>query len=292
MQQCYVSVLCNDNFLPGAMAMHQSLRNVRSTHDYLLLITPEVSLNVRYYLEACGIGIQLVEPLINPYAGQVTEELARTFTKLRVFGLTEYQKVVCLDLDMLVCANLDHVFDKPGWSAVNAGGMLPEHADWLGLNSGFLVVEPDAAVFADMLRRKDVLPSYDRGDQGFLHSYFPEWSNLPHLQLDHAHNLYVGHLHRYNELFGYHLPTAHTPANARTIRVLHFWGPQKPWNFGKVDHYQSLYNEAFQLWWESYEQALAHYPAACRDTYLHQRVQAVTQFRKRVLADFVGKRAY
>ncbi|MBO0931467.1 hypothetical protein [Fibrella aquatilis] len=291
MQQCYVSVLCNDNFLPGVLAMNQSLKNVGATHKYLVLLTPDVSAHVRHYLEAGGIRTKLVESLANPYAGQVSAELARTYTKLQVFGLTDYQKVVSLDLDMLVCANFDDVFNKPGWSAVNAGGMLPEHADWLALNSGFLVVEPNADLFADMLQQKDILPSYDKGDQGFLHSYFPEWSTLPHLHLDHAHNLYVGHLNRYHHLFGYHLPTANTPANARTIRVLHFWGPHKPWDFGQVDHAPSLYNDAFRLWWENFEQALANYPAAGQDNPVHQLVQGVTRFRKRVLADFMNKQA-
>jgi alpha-N-acetylglucosamine transferase len=289
MQQCYVSVLCDDDFLPGLMALHQSLKNAGAKFDFVLMVTPEVSGDVRRYLDACGITTREIEPVESPYAGWVTPELGRMFTKMRAFALTEYRKVVYMDLDMLVCANLDDVFDRPGWSAVNAGGMLPEHADWRQFNAGFMVIEPDAALFADLVRLKDVLPSADGGDQGFLHNYFPDWSKLPHLHLDHSNNLYAGHLNRYHELFGYHLPVAGKPADARTVRVVHFWGPFKPWDFGRVDYQPGLHNDAFRLWWENFEQALGNYPEACKDAYLYQRVLGVTRCRGKVLADQISE---
>ena len=42
-------------------------------------------------------------------------------------------------------------------------------------NAGVLVIQPNEAVFQDMVSRIAVLPSHDGGDTGFLNSYFPTW---------------------------------------------------------------------------------------------------------------------
>jgi lipopolysaccharide biosynthesis glycosyltransferase len=287
MQQAYVSVLTSDDYLPGVLALHQSLRNVGAKAAFLLLVTPDVSPVVRQCLKECRISTREIAPVDSPYAGQVTPAFATMFTKLRAFELVEYQKVVYLDSDMLVCVNIDELFEKPGWSAVNAGGMLPENADWVDLNAGFLVIEPNLAQFGEMLRLKDVLPSKDGSDQGFLHSYFPTWPRQPHLHLPHTYNLYVGHLDRYCELFGYHLPAPGRPAAATTVRILHFWGAFKPWDYGRVDDEEALYNEAFRRWWATFRAVLEGYPAGHAGKAPHQLLMAVAAKQEKALIDFV-----
>ncbi|MBD0260841.1 MAG: hypothetical protein ICV83_34405, partial [Cytophagales bacterium] len=222
MQKTFATLLASDDYLPGVLVLHQSLKKTGTREGFLVLVTPEVSPPVLACLAGCGIPTRPVAPLESPYAGLANPAYLRVFTKLRIFELVDYQKVVYLDTDMLVCAGIDALFEKPAWSAVNAGGMLPEKADWVQLNAGLLVVAPDADVFREMAHLKDILPSSDGGDQGFLQAYRPQWPDEPHLHLDHAYNLFVGHADRYARLFGYHLPPAGRAPDDRTIRVLHF----------------------------------------------------------------------
>ena len=142
------------------------------------------------------------------------------------------------DADMLVCANIDDLFERPHFSAVNSGGRLPELAHWRDLNSGLLVLAPDAALHRDLLGKVGHLDVKDHGDQTFLHAYFPEWPARQELHLDHGDNMFVDQMDRYAGSFGYRLPTrdeavagaAHN--GAPLFRVLHFVGGLKPWHRG------------------------------------------------------------
>ena len=42
-----------------------------------------------------------------------------------------------------------------------------------------MVLEPDAAVFADLVAKLPEGESYDGGDTGYLNWYFPDWSAGP-----------------------------------------------------------------------------------------------------------------
>ena len=111
------------------------------------------------------------------------------FNKLFLFNLTEYDKVIRLDCDVLIRQNLMHWFDYGTPCAIQAHDEL----EW---NSGVMVISPNRTVFDDMVAK---LPDVERveyegktkdeggylfdplgsdewnsgiGEQGFLSSYF------------------------------------------------------------------------------------------------------------------------
>jgi alpha-N-acetylglucosamine transferase len=47
------------------------------------------------------------------------------FTKLRIFETFEFNKIVYPDADMLICDNIEDLFNYPHMSAVVAGGLNP-----------------------------------------------------------------------------------------------------------------------------------------------------------------------
>ncbi|CAA9285525.1 MAG: hypothetical protein AVDCRST_MAG56-4215 [uncultured Cytophagales bacterium] len=250
----YVTLLYDDTYLPGVIALHQSLKKVRSETGLMVLVAGErVNARTTDTLTALAIAFRQVKALRSPYA-DTPAVYKETFTKLRILELTEYRKIVYLDADTLVLHNIDELFGKEAWSAVNAGGMLPEHAGWVQLNSGVLVLEPDPSLADDMLRAQHRLPSTKgRGDQGFLQRYFPDWPSRSDLHLDHRYNLYAGHLDRYHELFGYDLTDEKTD---RSVCLVHYWGPRKPW-YAKAPGPSKgpLHTRAFQRWWQVFEEA-------------------------------------
>lgn len=217
----YVSLLSTADYLPGALVLHASLMRTAPAHPFLLLLTPSIPAAVKAQLSRHGIDCQLItDPVIRP--GKASEpRWSGTFSKLLVFGLTGFERVVFLDADMLVLRNLDELFARPHMSAVNAGGMLPEHRNWTQLNSGLLVIEPSAALAADLLRFGRRANEEDAaGDQTILQAYFSDWDRRDELHLDHRFNVFHTHLDRYHEQFGYTFDD---------IRVIHFIGETKPW---------------------------------------------------------------
>jgi glycogenin glucosyltransferase len=221
MRYCYVSLLSTDSYLPGARVLHYSLQATNPAHPFLLLVTPNVSAAVRAELAAIEIPYRVLDQSLLAPASPKEPRWSFTFSKLHIFGLVEFDKLVFLDADMLVRQNIDELFQQPHLSAVNAGGRLPECSSWTQFNSGLLVVEPSTAQFEDMRRQLAGIDRELRGDQTFLHQYFPDWPSRHELHLDHRYNIFDVHLDRYEELFGWGMDEA---------KVIHFIGETKPWD--------------------------------------------------------------
>eukprot|EP00535_Pseudo-nitzschia_heimii_P001405 CAMPEP_0197182058 /NCGR_PEP_ID=MMETSP1423-20130617/6151_1 /TAXON_ID=476441 /ORGANISM="Pseudo-nitzschia heimii, Strain UNC1101" /LENGTH=790 /DNA_ID=CAMNT_0042632427 /DNA_START=73 /DNA_END=2446 /DNA_ORIENTATION=+ len=76
------------------------------------------------------------------------------FNKLFLFNLTEYDKIIRLDCDVLIRTNLMHWFEYDTPCAIQAH----DEIEW---NSGVMVITPNATVFDDMISR---LPDVTRLD--------------------------------------------------------------------------------------------------------------------------------
>jgi len=65
----------------------------------------------------------------------------QSFSKLRLWSLVQYEKIVMLDADILVIKNLDHLFLEeeytaaPTWACTNANSPLKP-------SGGFWVIQP------------------------------------------------------------------------------------------------------------------------------------------------------
>lgn len=265
MKRAYVSLVATDGFLPGVLALDFSLKNAGAEVPLLAMTVPGLTPKTRSLLHRFGIPMRQVEEI--PHPGGIGRDHGwfHTFTKLRVFEQTQYDKVVFLDADVLVCKGIDELFEKPAWSAVNAGGLLPELSDWVDLNSGVLVVEPSQAVFDDLLRKVGVLETKTAGDQAFLHAYFPEWPERQELHLDHRYNLFQIHLDQYANRFGYKIARGRRlileeEEDEKTVNVVHYIGRDKPWTI-EIDSAattdgEELLARSLELWWEIFRWGL------------------------------------
>ena len=100
------------------------------------------------------------------------------FAKLRLWQLTEYDKIVFLDADTLVLRSIDRLFDYPEFSA--APNVYEGLEDFHRLNSGVFVAKPCSMTFDAMLARLDAPDTFwRRTDQTFLEHFFPHWHGLP-----------------------------------------------------------------------------------------------------------------
>ena len=231
----YLSFLATDDFLPGVRVLAHSLRKTRPKAPLLVLVTDNVGTATRGELDRLGIATREIERIPFPEGMKVSEARWRhNYSKLRIFEQVQFRKAVYLDADMVVCANLDGLFEHPHMSAANAGGMLLRNRRWTGLNAGLMVIEPDEDLFRRMVSRIGTLDGMGMGDQGFLNSFYPEWPGHPELHLDHGYNQFHVFLDAYRRRFGYRVmegtvPTAAELADPKLVKVIHYISPDKPW---------------------------------------------------------------
>ena len=271
----YVTLLTSNEYLTPTLVLNYSLQRAGSKYKLLVLKTANLAPEVVDALHFYGIEMREVEPIGNPAARQHLKNLWRrlrgsmkninlyttVYTKLRIWQLYDFNKIVFLDSDMMVLRNPDSLFSAPNWSAVNSGAELAQYKHWVGLNSGLLVVEPSESVFTDMMQKVPIIKSFDRGDQGFIHAYYPNWPTSPELQLPHSYNMPVEFLDQYCSELGYRLD-ADPGQDEKSIAIVHYWRTHRPWirPIATLDRNlfvtQPNYAKAFFMWIEAYSQLL------------------------------------
>jgi len=194
----YVTLLANDAYLPGITALVNSLRVSDTRADIVVLYTEIVTSSELKPLNAAGCHLVKVALLDVSDAFKDRHERDRlhgnapftkgkkpvfhspllNFCKLRLWQLTNYERVIFLDGDTIVIRNIDRLFGYPEFSA--APNVYENLADFHRLNSGVFVAKPSRKTFEDMLEHLDQPGKFwKRTDQTFLQDYFPDWHGLP-----------------------------------------------------------------------------------------------------------------
>ncbi|ERM98542.1 hypothetical protein AMTR_s01134p00004530 [Amborella trichopoda] len=154
------------------------------------------------------------------------------YTKLKIFNMTNYKKVVYLDADTIVLRSIEDLF-KCGKFCANL-----KHSE--RMNSGVMVVEPSEELFKDMVGKVNTLPSYTGGDQGFLNSYYAGFANAhvfePNLSLEVRNSRLTPEMERlstlYNADVGLYMLANKWMVDEKELRIIHYTlGPLKPWDW-------------------------------------------------------------
>ena len=221
--------------------------------------------------EICGKSTSNLQIIGRP-------DLHATLTKLHLWNLTEFERVLYLDADTLVLSNLDHLFSLPDSIDFAAS---PELGFPDCFNSGVMLLKPSSTTFAELQKLAGEIESFDGGDQGLLNVYFGDGTlghPIKHLltssqggNTTRATSNAGGDRSWYRLSFTYNMEMHkvyrfYIPAVLRyrsEHKVLHFIGKDKPWHFtdGKVDNpadapaYFNFYVEMVEKWWEVRRQA-------------------------------------
>ncbi|EAU92780.1 glycogenin glucosyltransferase [Coprinopsis cinerea okayama7 len=215
----FVTLISSDAYLPGALTQVAALNDLHDKRDYqtVCLVTPEsvdvATIKALRKAFDVVVGVEILEDSNERGLKLLGRpDLTTVLTKLHVFRLTQFSKIIFLDADVLPLRPLSHLFDLPHeFSAVPDVG-------WPDIfNSGVLVLSPGEDKFNELCQLLKSKGSWDGGDQGLLN----EWRG--------------GDWHRLS--FTYNTtPTAaytYAPAYERygsSISALHFIGKNKPWN--------------------------------------------------------------
>ncbi|KAK4390565.1 UDP-glucuronate:xylan alpha-glucuronosyltransferase 2 [Sesamum angolense] len=180
--------------------------------------------------------------------GSATREPRRaptTYSKFRLWQLTDYDKIIFIDSDVVVFRNLDILFHFPQMSATGNDGSI--------FNSGVMVIEPSNCTFRMLMNRRKEIVSYNGGDQGFLNEVFVWWQRLPR-RVNFLKNFWSNssiEASVKNQLFGSDPPKLYS---------LHYLG-LKPWqcyrdydcNWDVADQRVYASDAAHERWWKVHD---------------------------------------
>ncbi|XP_061338037.1 putative UDP-glucuronate:xylan alpha-glucuronosyltransferase 4 [Gastrolobium bilobum] len=176
----YVTVLhSSEAYVCGAITLAQSILqteksilqyNNNYTRDLLLLADESIGPKSIRGLKASGWKIKRIQRILNPFAkkGSYNEW---NYSKLRIWQLTMYDKIIFLDSDLLVLKNIDAFFAYPQLSA--------SPNDFTLFNSGLMVIEPSLCMFENSMQKTLKVKPYNGGDQGLVNEIFTWWHRLP-----------------------------------------------------------------------------------------------------------------
>jgi glycogenin glucosyltransferase len=226
-------MLCGgDEYVPGAEVLGRSLINTDTDVPRLVLTTSDVSEGARRRLTRQGWEIRDVERIPSPDGqARMFSRFAHTFTKLRAWELSDYDRVVILDSDTAVVRNVDELFARPSFAAA-PDFFLPDR-----FNSGVMVIQPSRKTFGRMMQALANSGTYDGGDQGFLNSFYPDWYAMPV-----ANRLPAGfNQPQFLYQFAKGRPAIRDVLDRET-RVIHYM-LQKPWQ-------AATFTGGAELWWK------------------------------------------
>ncbi len=235
-EKTYMTVLTNKRYIPGVVALYRALQQVNASFPLTVLLPSTQSIELKqsfikyiggggenlYFAEHEEINIELSN-------AEEYEYWKESFFKLTVMNCTRFKKIVLLDSDMFITANIDELFEKPHMSAVMAG--ISARPDWTNFNSGMLVLEPDHTEYLRLL--SCIQPVIERktrngestGDQDVFQQWYSDWYNHKELIVS----------EKYNCLYGYlHMVCQTESCTPRDIKIIHFVGAKKPWDYSWI----------------------------------------------------------
>ena len=99
-----------EEYVMNALCLGCSLQQTKTQHDLVLLATPDLLGHPSARALSTFWDVRPQEHVDVTLETRCAPRFQRVFTKLSVMKLTEYEKVVLLDADMLVLRNVDEIF--------------------------------------------------------------------------------------------------------------------------------------------------------------------------------------
>ncbi|XVE70064.1 hypothetical protein DITRI_Ditri10aG0041800 [Diplodiscus trichospermus] len=243
--EAYATVLhSSEAYVCGAIALAQSLLKTGTNRDLILLLDKSISEPKRDALQAAGWQLRFIKRIRNPRAEKNSYN-EYNYSKFRLWQLTDYDKVIFIDADIIVLQNLDLLFHFPQMTATG-------NDIWI-FNSGIMVIEPSNCTFKLLMNKRKEIFSYNGGDQGFLNEVFVWWHRLPR-RVNFLKNFWSNSTVEAalkNQLFA---------ADPPKVYAIHYLG-LKPWlcyrdydcNWNREDQHVYASDAAHRRWWKLHD---------------------------------------
>ncbi|XP_065851712.1 galactinol synthase 2-like [Euphorbia lathyris] len=277
----YITFLAgNGDYVKGVVGLAKGLRKVKSKYPLVVAILPDVPEDHRKILISQGCIVKEIEPVYPP-ENQTQFAMAYyviNYSKLRIWELVEYRKMIYLDGDIQVFENIDHLFDlqdgflyavmdcfcEQTWSHSNQHKIgycqqCPDRVQWpkdmgpkppLYFNAGMFVFEPNLSTYDDLLSTLKITPPTPFAEQDFLNMFFKDvYKPIPPI-----YNLVLALLWRHPENIEFN-----------KIKVAHYCAAgSKPWRYTGEEQNMDREDIKFLIkkWWDIYNDESLDYNAA------------------------------
>ena len=233
MKYAYVTTLYGNNvYITGAIVLGYTLMMTKTKIDRVIMVTPDVGLEnckilSNFYTHIIPIDYLQVD---NSFYLEDTR-FRDVFTKLKCFELVQYDKIILMDLDMVVQHNIDHLFKlQPpaaclkkyhiGYGKPIPDKMICQNNKLIGsINAGLMLLKPDLREWKNMkslLQNNEKLYKFRYPEQDFLSLYYCKmWTSITF---------------NYNYQFGLTARTRKYNYSDKNIYVVHYSSSYKPWN--------------------------------------------------------------
>ena len=257
----YVTLLMgNNSYFIGALVFGYSLKK-NTNNDLVIMVTPDVpneQKNILSEIYDVVLDIDFItinKSLIKNYD---TNRFKDIFTKLQCLTLIQYEKIIMIDIDMLVLKNMDNLFalDAPAATLrkvdMQNGEKIPKKLIVKnnelvgGINAGLVLFKPNIEEYKSIVNELITLSGteYSNPEQDYLSmKYANNWTNISFL---------------YNFQFG--LTKRTVKYNPKDIFNLHYSSRLKPWRIiHKPDETWVWINETpqnivyYKMWMATYE---------------------------------------
>ncbi|KAJ5551428.1 hypothetical protein N7461_006126 [Penicillium sp. DV-2018c] len=236
----YCTLLLSDNYLPGAMVLAHSLRDNGTKAKLVALFTPD-------RLQASTVDeLRTVYDELIPVSSMVNEtpanlwlmdrpDLIATFTKIELWRLTQFQRIVYLDCDIVALRAPDELLSLEADFAAAPDVGWPDC-----FNSGMMALRPNLQDYYALRALAQRGISFDGADQGLLNMHFRDWHRLSF-----TYNCTPSANYQYIPAYKHF---------QSTISLIHFIGSQKPWTMPRqILPLESPYNQLLGRWWAVYD---------------------------------------
>ncbi|KAG5522174.1 hypothetical protein RHGRI_034380 [Rhododendron griersonianum] len=271
-KRAYVTFLAGTgDYWKGVVGLAKGLRKVKSAYPLVVAMLPDVPEDHREILRSQGCILQEIEPIYPP-ENQIQFAMAYyviNYSKLRIWNMEEYSKMMYLDADIQVFENIDHLFDtadgyfyavmdcfcEKTWShspqySVGYCQQCPDKVKWPGesmgsppplyFNAGMFVFEPSRLTYDTLLDTLRITPPTPFAEQDFLNMFFEKtYKPIPLV-----YNLVLAMLWRHPE-----------NVELEKVKVVHYCAAgSKPWRYtGKeVNMDREDIKILVAKWWDIY----------------------------------------
>ena len=240
-QDAYCTLVMTDAYLPGAAVLAHSLRDAGTTKQLACLIThdtlrPSTAAELRSLYD----HVIPIERIGNPTPANLflmnRPDLLYTFTKINLWRLTQFRKVVYVDADVVALRAPDELFDtKEDFAAAPDIGW-PD-----AFNTGVMVLAPNEGDYRALRTLAAAGDSFDGADQGLLNQYY---EHKPWKRLSFTYNCTPSASYQYEPAYRYH---------KAGISMVHFIGSDKPWQAERYGGGGGVFQELLGRWWAVYD---------------------------------------
>lgn len=270
-KRAYVSFLAgNGDYVKGVVGLAKGLRKAKSAYPLVVAVLDDVPEEHRQMLRSQGCIVRQIESIYPPKS-QTEFAMAYyviNYSKLRIWGFEEYEKMVYLDGDIQVFENIDHLFDLPDgyfyavmdcfcekvWSfspqyKIGYCQQCPERVPWpaemgqppaLYFNAGMFVFEPSLVTYSNLMEVLEATPPTAFAEQDFLNMFFKDVFK----PISNAYNLVMAMLWRHPE-----------NVDVNKVKVAHYCAAgSKPWRYTGEE--ENMKREDIVMlvnkWWDIY----------------------------------------